>query len=115
MQAVFPHMHGAAVFHSQFGSVAEQLSDLVILTVGDGPAVTEHVRSGMGAWKRPCMVEPDRRKAVRYALEQAGPGDVVVLAGVPRDEVRQADEREFIRSCVSRRSICTEKRTQVRG
>lgn len=107
--------HGSAVFHAQLGSVAEQLSDRVILTVSDGPAVTEHVRSGMGAWKRPCMVEPDRRKAVRYALEQAGPGDVVVLAGVPRDEVRQADEREFIRSCVSRRSICTEKRTPVRG
>ena len=101
--------------HAQLGSVAEQLSDRVILTVGDGPDMTEHVRSGMGAWCRPCTIEPDRRKAVRYALEQAGPGDVVVLAGVPRDEGRQADEREFIRSCVCRRSLYTEKKTPVGG
>ena len=107
------HDQGSAALRAQLGSVAEQLSDRVILTVGDGPDVTEHVRSGMGAWQRPCIVEPDRRKAVRYALEQAGPGDVVVLAGVPQDEARQADEREFIRSCVCRRSVCPEKRIPV--
>lgn len=106
---------GSAGSHAQLGSVAEQLSDRVILTVSDGSDVTEQVRSGMGAWQRPCMVEPDRRKAVGYALEQAGPGDVVVLAGVPRDEARQADEREFIRNCVCGRSVCAEKRTPVRG
>ena len=106
---------GSEAFHTQLGGVVEQLSDRIILTVSDGADVTGFVRSGMGAWRRPCMVEPDRRKAVRHALEQAGPGDVVVLAGMPQDEGRQADEREFIRSCVCRRSLCTEKRNPVGG
>ena len=29
----------------------------------------------------PHIVEPDREKAIRRAIEAAGPGDVVILAG----------------------------------
>lgn len=99
---------GSVSMRAQLGSVAEQLSDRVVLTVHEGPDMTEQVRSGMGAWQRPCLVELDRRKAIQYALKQAGPGDVVVLAGMPRDKAKQADEREFIRTCVCRPSVCAE-------
>jgi UDP-N-acetylmuramoyl-L-alanyl-D-glutamate--2,6-diaminopimelate ligase len=46
------------------------------------------------------VIEPDRRAAIRLALAQAGPGDVVVLAGkghettqVIGDESRPFDDR----------------------
>lgn len=108
-----------AAFRTGMGSVAEQLSDRVVLTGSDltrhgRPDIMDDVRAGMGAWQRPCVVEVDRSKAVRYALEQAGPGDVIVFAG-PVDEQgaqsAQPDEREFIRNCIcAHHRILKEKR-----
>ena len=110
---------GTAAFRIGMGSVAEQLSDRVVLTGSD---LTRHgrtdiindVRAGMGAWQRPCVVETDRSKAVRCALEQAGPGDVIVFAGPmdePGGEMPRPDEREFIRSCIcAHHRILKEKR-----
>lgn len=99
-----------AQLRAQLGGVAEQLADRIILTGNGRPdesgmsAICD-VRSGMGAWQRSCAVEPDRRKALQQALEQAGPGDVIVLAGRvdgPQDEQGSGDEREFVRSFVRR-------------
>ncbi len=100
-----------AQLRAQLGGAAEQLADRIILTGNGGTdeggmsAICD-VRSGMGSWQRPCAVEPDRRKAVQQALEQAGPGDVIVLAGGvdgPQDEQWTVDEREFVRNFVHRK------------
>jgi len=101
---------GSAELRAGMGGVAEQLSDRIVLTGRDlrrrGQAeMIDAVRKGMGAWQRPCFVEADRAKAVRYALERAEPGDVIVFAGTA-DETggeTRPDEREFIRSCVGGR------------
>ena len=49
----------------------------------------------------PHLAEPDRAKAIRLALEQAKPGDVVLLAGkghetyqVLKDRTIHFDDRE---------------------
>lgn len=101
---------GTAELRAGMGGVAEQLSDQIVLTGSDlrrpgRTDIMDDVRKGMGAWQRPCIVEADRSKAVRYALEQAGPGDVVVFTGTAdeTDGENRPDEREFIRSCVGAR------------
>ncbi|MGA2435538.1 MAG: UDP-N-acetylmuramoyl-L-alanyl-D-glutamate--2,6-diaminopimelate ligase [Bryobacteraceae bacterium] len=68
------------------GEVAAQLSDSVVLT-SDNPrsedplAIINDAMVGLGRHDVPCVTEPDREKAIRIALEQAQPGDVVILAG----------------------------------
>ena len=92
--------------YAQLGAVAEQLADRILLTA-DALAEQEktnalrNVSFGMGAWQRPCRVEPCRQRAIAAALEQAEPGDVIVLAG---QRGRNApDERQFVRAYASRR------------
>ena len=75
------------------GGVAGQLADRVILTVdGNGADILDGL----------CTVERDRRAALAAALDRAGPGDVIVLAG-------QRDERDFVRSYVENRRVRREK------
>ena len=100
--------HGDPARCAQLGAVAEQLADRIVLT-SDAPSGQEKmsairdVCSGMGGWQRSCTVEPCRQQAIAAALEQAGPGDVIVLTG---QEERQApDEREFVRKCVGQRHV----------
>ncbi|MGB9742199.1 MAG: UDP-N-acetylmuramoyl-L-alanyl-D-glutamate--2,6-diaminopimelate ligase [bacterium] len=72
------------------GSVAAQLADVVIVT-SDNPRseepvkIIEEILSGIEPAvrqnKNRCMVEIDRREAIRQALIQARPGDTVVIAG----------------------------------
>ena len=63
------------------GRVAAEHADVAILT-DDNPrsedpeAIRAAVRDGL-----PLAEEPDRRAAIRRALQQAQPGDVVVIAG----------------------------------
>jgi UDP-N-acetylmuramoyl-L-alanyl-D-glutamate--2,6-diaminopimelate ligase len=70
------------------GAVAAAGSDVAILT-SDNPrdedplAIIEEVLAGVaGGRENPVIVvEPDRRVAIRRALDAAAPGDVVVIAG----------------------------------
>jgi UDP-N-acetylmuramoyl-L-alanyl-D-glutamate--2,6-diaminopimelate ligase len=69
----------------EMGSVATGLADVVVLT-SDNPrsedplAVIEAVRAGMDGTAQ-VHVEPDRAAAIRLAVAQARPGDLVLLAG----------------------------------
>lgn len=102
---------GSAARRAELGGVAEQLADRIILT-GHSCAGEEQlsrigdVRRGMGAWHRPCAVEPDRPQAIQTALEKAGPGDVIVLTGC---SAQGPDERELVRDWVSGRHVRRKK------
>lgn len=68
------------------GAIAAELADAVVLTSDDPrteppETILEEIRRGMEGSDTPCMAEPDRRAAIRLALSQAGPGDLVLLAG----------------------------------
>lgn len=68
------------------GEAATMLADLTVLT-SDNPrsedpeAIIAEIEPGARRGGGAFIVEPDRRSAIRMALEAARPGDVVVIAG----------------------------------
>ena len=68
------------------GGVATQLADLTIVT-SDNPrsedplAIVAEIERGAREGGGRYTVEPDRRAAIRTAVHEARPGDVVVIAG----------------------------------
>jgi len=70
----------------KMGQAAGEGSDLVIVT-SDNPrsedpeAIIAEILPGLAATQTPYIVEPDRAKAIALALQQAAPGDVVLIAG----------------------------------
>jgi UDP-N-acetylmuramoyl-L-alanyl-D-glutamate--2,6-diaminopimelate ligase len=68
------------------GMAAGELSDFVVLT-SDNPRsedpldIINDALVGLRRFDTPHAVEPDRGKAIRLALHEARPGDVVILAG----------------------------------
>ena len=68
------------------GGIVGRLADLAVITTdnpkGEDPrAIAEAVARGVRAMGGRYVVELDRAQAVRFALDTAGPGDVVLLAG----------------------------------
>ena len=88
------------------GAVAGSLADRVVVTsdnprTEDPAAIIADITAGMEAGGASYTVVPDRRAAIRYALGQARPGDVVVLAGKGHETYQEIngvqyrlDERE---------------------
>ena len=91
------------------GVAAGELSDYVVLT-SDNPrtedplAIMNDAMVGLSRYDTPHLAEPDRERAIRKAIESAGPGDVVILAGkghetyqILRDGPIPFDDREVAR------------------
>jgi UDP-N-acetylmuramoyl-L-alanyl-D-glutamate--2,6-diaminopimelate ligase len=84
------------------GGVAERMSDLAFVT-SDNPRdedpleIIEEVLQGVpgGRTNPRVVVEPDRRVAIRRALEAARPGDVVVLAGKGHETYQEIAGRQL--------------------
>jgi len=93
----------------RMGEAAAALSDYVVLT-SDNPrsedplAIIEDALDGLRRHSTPYCVEPDRARAIRVILEQARPGDIVIIAGkghetyqVLKDGAIPFDDREVAR------------------
>jgi UDP-N-acetylmuramoyl-L-alanyl-D-glutamate--2,6-diaminopimelate ligase len=91
------------------GEVAGSLADVVVLT-SDNPRsedpliIMNDVLVGIQRTGKPCTLEVDREAAIRRALLQAHPGDVVVIAGkghesyqIFKDRTVAFDDREVAR------------------
>jgi UDP-N-acetylmuramoyl-L-alanyl-D-glutamate--2,6-diaminopimelate ligase len=91
------------------GMAASELSDYVVLT-SDNPrsedplAIINDALVGLRRFDTPHVAEPDRARAIRLAIEQAQPGDVVLLAGkghetvqIFKDRAVHFDDRETAR------------------
>jgi UDP-N-acetylmuramoyl-L-alanyl-D-glutamate--2,6-diaminopimelate ligase len=91
------------------GRIAAELADVAIVT-SDNPrsedpdAIIEEVVAGGGDR---LEIEPDRRAAIERALEAAGPGDVVVIAGKGHEQGQEIagrvlpfDDREVARETI---------------
>jgi UDP-N-acetylmuramoyl-L-alanyl-D-glutamate--2,6-diaminopimelate ligase len=76
---------------AKMGRVASRLADLSFITTDDAYAedpaeIAREVASGADAAR--ARIELDRRMAIRQALEEAGAGDVVVVAGKGHERVQ---------------------------
>ncbi len=91
------------------GMAAAELSDYVVLT-SDNPrsedplAIMNDAMVGLRRYDTPNTAEPNRDRAIKKAIETAGPGDVVILAGkghetyqVLKDGPIPFDDREVAR------------------
>ena len=102
------------------GEAAGTLSDLVVLT-SDNPRTEDPLRilndAVVGLQKAAAryVVEPDRAKAVEMALDEARPGDLVLVAGkghetnqILGDRTIDFDDREVVRAALRRRGFGTD-------
>lgn len=91
------------------GEISGKIADFTIIT-SDNPrteepsAITGDIEQGIKSTYGKYVVIVDRREAIKYALDNSQPGDVVVLAGKGhetyqtfRDKTIHFDEREVVR------------------
>ncbi len=97
------------------GEAAGRSSDIVVLT-SDNPRsedpllIINDAIVGVQRTQAKSLVEPDRERAIEIALDQARPGDIVLLAGkghetsqVLRDRTIDFDDREMALRMLRRR------------
>lgn len=104
----------------ELGAVAGELADLCILT-SDNPgsespqAIISDIAEGLTGFPTPFLAIPDRRAAIRRAVELLQPGDILVLAGKGHEryqligkEKRPFCEREILLRAEKEREEVTE-------
>lgn len=92
----------------EMGEVSGHLADLTIVT-SDNPRFEEpqdiirDIKAGLVKTKGQYVEIPDRKEAIRYAIENARVGDIIVLAGKGHEDYQEIrgikhhmDERELI-------------------
>lgn len=78
----------------QMGAIADRLADVVVLTT-DNPrheepaAIADEVRAGVPAPRARWHVELDRAAAIAWAVAEATPDDLVVIAGKGHEEEQE--------------------------
>lgn len=93
----------------EMGEVSGRLADLTIIT-SDNPrfeepqAIIDDIKTGIGRTAGKYVEICDRKEAIRYAIENGQPGDVIVLAGKGHEDYQEIkgvkypmDERVLIR------------------
>ena len=81
------------------GEIAARLADFTIVT-SDNPrteepmAIIQDILAGMKGCTA-YAVEPDRVKAIHYAMDHAQSGDVIVLAGKGHEDYQEIDHRHY--------------------
>ncbi len=82
------------------GEAAGRGSDYVVLT-SDNPrsedplAIMNDALPGLQRTRTPYALEPDRRKAIALAFDQANPGDIVLIAGKGHERTQTTREGVF--------------------
>lgn len=90
------------------GEVSASLADLTVVT-SDNPRfekpmdIIADILIGIKKGSKEYVTIPDRREAIRYVIENAQDGDVIVLAGKGQEDYQEIegvkyhmDEREII-------------------
>ena len=98
------------------GEACARLADRLVVT-SDNPrsedplAIIRQILSGVNGTSAMVTVEPDRSKAIEYALANAAEGDVVVIAGKGHETTQEIagvkhpfDDREVVRHAFAERA-----------
>ncbi|MBR5248485.1 MAG: UDP-N-acetylmuramoyl-L-alanyl-D-glutamate--2,6-diaminopimelate ligase, partial [Lachnospiraceae bacterium] len=99
----------------EMGEVSGRLADLTIIT-SDNPrfeepqAIIEDIKIGIGKTEGKYVEICDRKEAIRYAIENGKPGDIIVLAGKGHEDYQEIkgvkypmDERVMIQEVLEGR------------
>lgn len=96
------------------GHIAADNADLVVVTsdnprTEDPDEIIREIVAGMKDKRTPTKVICDRREAIAWAIDNAAPGDVLLLAGkghedyqVVGHEKHHMDEREIVADCLKK-------------
>lgn len=97
----------------EMGEVSGRLADLTIIT-SDNPrfedpvSIMEDIKTGISGTGGEYVEICDRKEAIRYAIENGKPGDIVVLAGKGHEDYQEIkgvkypmDERDLIRDILA--------------
>ena len=96
------------------GRIAADNADLVVVTsdnprTEDPDEIIREIVAGMKDKRMPTKVICDRREAIAWAIDNAAPGDVLLLAGkghedyqVVGHEKHHMDEREIVADCLKK-------------
>ena len=97
----------------EMGEVSGRMADLTIITSdnprGEEPqAIIDDIKVGIGKTDGNYVEIIDRKEAIKYAIEHAQAGDVIVLAGKGHEDYQEIcgkkyhmDERELIRDAMT--------------
>ena len=92
----------------EMGEVSGKLSDLSVITEDnsrfeDVMDIIEDIKTGINKTDGKYVVVPNRKEAIRYCIENAQDGDIIVLAGKGHEDYQEIkgvkyhmDERELI-------------------
>jgi UDP-N-acetylmuramoyl-L-alanyl-D-glutamate--2,6-diaminopimelate ligase len=80
----------------QMGEIARRLADVTVITsdnprTEDPDAIIGEIVAGATVGQSDLIVEPDRRDAIKMAIERAGDGDVVIIAGKGHERGQERD------------------------
>lgn len=96
----------------EMGEVSSKLADLTVVT-SDNPRneepmdIIDDILVGVHKGPGEYVTIPDRKEAIRYCMEHAGKGDIVILAGKGHEDYQEIkgvkhhmDERDLIREII---------------
>ena len=99
----------------EMGEVCGRLADLSVITADnsrdeDVMDIIADIQVGMQKTNGKSVVVPDRREAIRYCIEHAQIGDIIVLAGKGHEDYQEIrgvkyhfDEREVVQEILEER------------
>ena len=82
------------------GEIAARLADVVVVT-SDNPRtedpmkIIDQILEGVRRLDTPCTVIENRRQAIRWAMDNADAGDVIVLAGKGHETYQEIGHEKF--------------------
>ena len=82
------------------GRIGAELSDVVVVT-SDNPRtedpmkIIDQIMVGVKEYDTPCTVIENRRQAIRWAMDHARTGDVIVLAGKGHETYQEIGHEKF--------------------
>lgn len=98
------------------GRAASAAADIIVVTsdnprTEDALAIIEEIKPGLDRSK-PCIIEPDRRAAIRLALDECREGDLLVIAGKGHENYQiigttkqHFDDREEVESYLKEKRL----------
>ena len=96
----------------EMGEISGRMSDLSVITEDnsrneDVMDIIEDIKTGLAKTDGKYVVIPDRTEAIRYCIENAQDGDIIVLAGKGHEDYQEKngvrihyDEREVVREII---------------